>query len=234
MDEKWYETYNQAWEIYDKFSEYEDFEDKAFAALLGHVDFTGKTVYEYGCGTGKYTRKLAEACLHLYANDISPLMVEVAKERCAGLQNVTFITASAENSGLPDQSVDIVFGAWAGPPFDEHPTIEMMEGEFDRILTSEGSVWIFTNYFLGEFTRMREIPEGDTPEEAVAFFTDYMGRYNYELAEVVSAYWQFPDLDEAKRISGFIFGEKAIDFFNKKGSPIMEDNIAIFRRSRRG
>ena len=232
MDEKWSDAYNESWEIYDKFSLYEDYGDKAFQALLEHVDFTGATVYEYGCGTGKYTEKIAGICERLYANDISGLMISIARQRCSRFQNISYIEASAEHSGLEDSSVDIVFGAWAGPPFDETATIMRIEEEFSRILKPTGSVWIFTNYYLGEFTRMRGIAESTDPGEAVAFFTDHMDRYGYRLVEVVPAHWMFPSLEEAKRVCSFIFGDNAIRFFEQKGHPVMEDNIAVFSRVR--
>jgi len=227
--EKWYKTYNSAWKIYDRFGECEDFGDSAFQALLKHVSFEGKTVYEYGCGTGKYTYKIAGLCCKLYANDVSPLMIEKAKERCAGKSNVEYITASAENSGLPDESVDTIFGAWAGPPLGEKELVERIENEFSRILKKDGSIWIFTNYLKGEFTQMRDFEE---PADPVAFYTGSMDQYGYRLVEYVPAYWKFADLKEAKRICGFIFGRRAIKFFKRKGSPVMEDNIAIFSRDK--
>jgi len=221
--ERWYDTYNEHWMIYDRFSACEDYEDSAFKALQKYISFAGKTVYEIGCGTGKYTAKIAGLCDKLYANDISPLMIEKAKEKCAGKANVEFITASAENSGLADESVDIIFSAWGNPPGKE--VTERTENEFSRILKRDGAVWIFTNYLRGEFTQMRGF---GNPSDPTAFFTNGMAKYGYKLVEVVPAYWQFADLDEAKHICGFIFGKRAVKFFKKKGCPVMEDNIAIF------
>ena len=225
--EKWSETYNEAWKIYDRFSECEDFEDNAFKALLTHIDFNGKVVYEYGCGTGKYTSKIAGLCHKLYANDISPLMIEKAKERCSDKFNVEYITASAENSGLADESVDIVFGAWAGPRFDGTNAIDAIEEEFSRILKKDGSVWLFENYLKGEFSQMRGNEQQFAP---AAYFLNPFAKIGYNLVECVPAYWKFCDLDEAKHICSFIFGHNAINFFNQKGYPVMEDNIAIFSR----
>jgi len=229
MEERWYDTYNESWRIYDRFSECEDFEDSAFTALLKHICFDGKTVYEYGCGTGKYTKKISELCNELYANDISPFMIERAQERCANRSNIKYITNSAENSGLADESVDIIFGAWAGPPIWEKEIISKIEKEFSRILKKDGSIWLFANYLKGEFTQMRKL---DEPLEPAAYFLNELGMYGYTLVEVVPAYWNFSNLEEAKQVCNFIFGDNATAFFDKKGCPIMEDNIGIFSRTK--
>ena len=227
--ERWSETYNEAWKVYDRFSECEDFEDNAFSALLKNINFVGKTVYEYGCGTWKYTNKIADLCYKLYANDISPLMIEKAKEKCAGKANIEYITASAESSGLADESVDIIFGAWAGPRFDGSDVIWKIEEEFSRILKVDGSIWLFENYLLGEFSQMR----GNEHQPAPAMhFLNQFEKIGYRLIEYVPAHWRFQDIDEAKYVCGFIFGENGESFFNAKGCPIMEDNIAIFSRAK--
>lgn len=230
MEEKWFDTYNKEWEIYDHFSACEDYDDNAFIMLLKHIDFQGKIVYEMGCGTGKYTKKISPLCDKLYAIDISPLMIEKTRERCSDRNNIEYIINSAENSGLPDESVDIIFAAWAHPPyFDNFVLIDNIEKEFSRILKKGGSVWLFNNYLKGEFTQMRGFAE---PEDPAAYFLDIFSKYGYTLAEIVPAYWKFRDLDEAKTVCSFIFGDNAISFFEKKGFPTMDDNIGIFTRTK--
>jgi len=227
--ERWSETYNDEWRIYNRFSECEDIEDNAFKALLANISFDGKTVYEFGCGTGKYTKKIADLCYKLYANDISPTMIEKAKEKCADKTNVEYITSSAENSGLPDNSVDIIFGAWAGPRHDGTNVIWKIEDELSRILKEDGSIWLFENYMLGEFAQMRGM---ENPNAPALHFLEQFEKIGYRLIEYVPAFWRFLDIDEAKYVCGFIFGEKGINFFDKKGFPVMEDNIAIFSRKK--
>lgn len=197
--------------------------------VICDINFHGKTVYEFGCGTGKYTAKISDLCDKLYANDISSLMIEKAKEKCSDKLNIEYINASVENSGIADESIDVIFGAWVGTQCFDNELIESIEQEFSRILKKDGTVWIFENYLRGEFTQMRGIYE---PSDPVAYFIDKLGRYGYCLIEFTPAYWQFQDIDEAKHICGFIFGDNAVTFFDKNGSPIMEDNIAIFSRAK--
>lgn len=78
--------------------------------LLG--DVPGKTVLEYGCGDGINTVALARRGAHVKALDISPELIEVARQRLAANQisGVDFIVGSAHDVPLPDESVDVVFG----------------------------------------------------------------------------------------------------------------------------
>jgi ubiquinone/menaquinone biosynthesis C-methylase UbiE len=65
-------------------------------------------IAEFGCGTGFFTTVLAELADHLVATDISPVMLERARERVrAG--NVTFQVADCQRTPLPDAAFDTAF-----------------------------------------------------------------------------------------------------------------------------
>jgi ubiquinone/menaquinone biosynthesis C-methylase UbiE len=73
-----------------------------------------KTVLEVGCGPGFFTipaAKIVGDKGHLYTIDINPAAVERVKEKVelAGMTNVDVMLASAEKTGLPDESVDVAF-----------------------------------------------------------------------------------------------------------------------------
>jgi ubiquinone/menaquinone biosynthesis C-methylase UbiE len=206
------------------FSQREDKGNRLLDVLLKHVSFTGKTIFEMGCGTGKYTEMLAPYCEKWYANDISPLMIEQTQERCADLKNISYITASAENSGLPDHSVDLVFAAWAFPNNDLDLNLKI-DKEFDRILKKDGSIWIWNNYLEGEFNEMRGLETTHEPP-------GYLKEHGYRLVEAVKVYFEFKDLKEAKYICSFIFGDNANEFFDRKGIPVMEDMVSILTRDK--
>jgi len=76
--------------------------------LLG--DLSGKTVLDYGCGPGEDTVILASKGASVVGIDISPDLIEVARKRAAinNLQ-IDFRVASADQTGLPDNLVDVVF-----------------------------------------------------------------------------------------------------------------------------
>ena len=63
---------------------------------------------EFGCGTGFYTELLARRADSLVATDISPGMLDVAKQR-VNAPNVTFRAEDCQRTSLPDGGFDTAF-----------------------------------------------------------------------------------------------------------------------------
>ena len=75
---------------------------------------TGQCVLEVGCGPGFFTIPATEmvgeeGCI--YAVDVHPAAITRVKKRLEkrGVRNVTPILSNASDTGLPDQSIDLVF-----------------------------------------------------------------------------------------------------------------------------
>jgi 2-polyprenyl-3-methyl-5-hydroxy-6-metoxy-1,4-benzoquinol methylase len=76
-------------------------------------DVKGKTVLDFGCGAGDNTLLVALRGAKVIGLDISEDLIQLAKERLKinGVEaDVSFITCSAHDIDLPDESVDVVFG----------------------------------------------------------------------------------------------------------------------------
>jgi ubiquinone/menaquinone biosynthesis C-methylase UbiE len=73
-------------------------------AREGHL---GRLV-EFGCGTGFYTEVLARKADALLATDISPGMLELARQRVQA-PNVTFQVEDCQHTSLPDGAFDAAF-----------------------------------------------------------------------------------------------------------------------------
>lgn len=88
---------------------------------------------DVGAGTGIWTRQLASKGLKLYAVEPNDAMRAAGKEQNGEL-DIAWIAGSAEATGLPDASVDMVCMAssFHWPDFDK------AIAEFDRILKSGG------------------------------------------------------------------------------------------------
>jgi ubiquinone/menaquinone biosynthesis C-methylase UbiE len=85
-------------------------ETEALADALRSFAPKGR-VLELACGTGNWTRLLAESADHLTAVDASPEMLAIARER-AGTSNVEYKEADLF-SWCPDAEYDVVFfGFW--------------------------------------------------------------------------------------------------------------------------
>jgi ubiquinone/menaquinone biosynthesis C-methylase UbiE len=67
-------------------------------------------VLEIGCGTGSTAIAHAPYVGHMRASDLSPRMIEIAREKAKaeGVDNVTFEASSIEGLDVPDASIDVV------------------------------------------------------------------------------------------------------------------------------
>jgi SAM-dependent methyltransferase len=76
--------------------------------LLG--DIQGKTVLDLGCGSGENIVPLAKRGANVIGIDISSELIQLAGQRLSGYGlAATLREGSAYATGLPDQSVDVVF-----------------------------------------------------------------------------------------------------------------------------
>jgi ubiquinone/menaquinone biosynthesis C-methylase UbiE len=105
--------------------------------LLG--DVRGKTVLDLGCGSGENLVALVQRGARVIGLDISPELIAIAQQRLdkAGLE-ATVRVGSAYETGLPDESVDVVFCIG----LIHHLDIPRMLGEMLRFLKKSGRVVI--------------------------------------------------------------------------------------------
>jgi SAM-dependent methyltransferase len=81
--------------------------DVLLGALDAEVDPSDEVV-EIGCGAGRMTRALAGRAAKVTALDVSPRMLEIAREQNAGLENVAWRLGDGSSlAGIPDGSADI-------------------------------------------------------------------------------------------------------------------------------
>ena len=78
------------------------------AFLLRQLPPRLREALEIGCGTGAFARSLAERSERVLAIDLSPRMIEVAKDRSKGHPNVEYTVADANSWGFPEECFDCV------------------------------------------------------------------------------------------------------------------------------
>lgn len=103
--------------------------------LLG--DIRGKTVLDFGCGSGENIVPLVERGARVIGIDISPDLIALARQRLsmAGLEAMVE-ARSAYETGLPDGSVDVIFCI----ALIHHLDIARVRMEMQRILAKGGKI----------------------------------------------------------------------------------------------
>lgn len=76
--------------------------------LLNHVPDHCFLALEIGCGTGEFSRCLANRADHVVAVDLSPQMIRVARDRSSHLSNIEFQLSDIMSSELPADHFDCI------------------------------------------------------------------------------------------------------------------------------
>jgi SAM-dependent methyltransferase len=148
--------------------------------LLG--DIRGKTVLDLGCGTGENIIPLLKRGARVIGIDISPDLIAIARKRLqdANLE-ATLADGDAHDTGLPYESVDVIFSM----ALIHHLDIPAAREEMWRILRKGGAIILKEPIrFSKGYARFRSLlpSRGDVSEyehplnrEELAFMTEPFG-----------------------------------------------------------
>jgi SAM-dependent methyltransferase len=122
--------------------------------LLGRLAVLGpeRHVLDIGCGIGRFERGLADRVATITGIDISPQMLEAARQRCAGLANVRFIETSGRDlAPLADGSFDLVLAIDAMPYVYRAglPLVAIHFDEVARVLRAGGDFVVLNLSYRG-------------------------------------------------------------------------------------
>jgi ubiquinone/menaquinone biosynthesis C-methylase UbiE len=224
--EHWEKTYTSDVDIYEAFGAAFDPEGIVWHHVLETVPFAGKAVLEIGCGLGHYAQAIAPQTESYIALDVSESMLAKTRQRGAGIANLTFLQADAQEIPLPDHAVDLVFGTWAigaiGPPEAKERAI----GEIHRVIKPGGEIWAVETHWASEFMDLRGPDEQASDHQTFLWYQSH----GFDLIEVIYAPFIFPSLAEAQRVLGFMFEEKALSYLEHHPSPRLEHGAIIVRK----
>lgn len=101
----------------------------------------GSIFADIGSGTGIFTEQLLNCGYRVYAVEPNADMRRKAEEKLSGRSGFTSVNGTDSNTGLPDESVDVITAAQAFHWFDA----EAFRRECRRILKPDGKVLIVYN-----------------------------------------------------------------------------------------
>ena len=143
-------TRSETKQFYDRFGRKQDsqafYEDPGLDDLIAHSAFhQAQSVFELGCGTGRFALRLLAECLPSSASylgiDLSRTMIDIAEERLAPFAGRAKVlrTDGGIEFPLPDHSVDRVIATYV---LDVLPTkdIERVVRESERVLRPGGKL----------------------------------------------------------------------------------------------
>lgn len=111
-----------------------DFDKRCFKYLQENLGLTKNSVIaELGAGTGKFTKTISKYCGKVYAVEPNPEMFNVGKGLCRNNKNVEYVKATAEETTLPNQSLDMALAVQSFHYFDK----EKLAVELKRILKDD-------------------------------------------------------------------------------------------------
>lgn len=143
-------------------------------------------IADLGSGTGKFSKLLLEFGLRVFGLEPNENMRKMAGVELSQFKNFTSISASAEETGLSDASIDLITVAQAFHWFDR----KKCKKEFKRILKPNGCVALIWNRFdlsenfMNEYQMLidkynGEYPKKDNKIESNALDKFFEGNYKF-------------------------------------------------------
>ncbi len=168
----------------------------------GNIISEKSVVADIGSGTGISSEPFLKLNLEVYAVEPNKEMREAAEKLLGDHKNFHSVNASAENTTLKDQSVDVIIAGQAFHWFDK----ELCKQEFKRILKPNGFVVLLWNDrrtdstdFLRSYedflqacsTDYKEVNHKNTQDKKI--FDAFFGQGNYK----EKSFYNFQDVDLA-------------------------------------
>lgn len=205
MPERWNEAYTERVDIYERLEKFYHSEEGYAQLVNQRTPLREKVVLDVGAGTGDMAVSLARLGRKVYALEPSPKMVSIiiSKVEENGLSNVEVLVEGCERISLPDSSVDVATACHSVGGTDRLRCLKEIEG----VIVDGGEIHAFENWPFEDsaFQIMRE-PESVEHDKA---FVKFMREQGFEVSKVIKVHWDFPSIQEAVQVMGFLLGSKA-------------------------
>ncbi len=197
---------------YESLVSVEDYQGNLLPAIQTICPIEGLDVIELGAGTGRVTMLLLSFVNSIIATDHSAHMLRVAQQKLRRSGYTHWQLALADNAAMPlkSQTADLTITGWS-----LSSAISWHEGNWKkpignaidnmlRLLRPSGTAIIIETMGTGSQT-----PHPPTAELA-AYYNWLEAEHRFNSTSIRTDY-QFPNLQEAERLTRFFFGDELAD-----------------------
>ncbi|CAM3325704.1 class I SAM-dependent methyltransferase [Nocardioides dubius] len=139
------------------------------SAMRSIAPWAGRTVLDLGCGTGYHLPTWAQEADAVIGVEPHADLLALARRRTKRIERVRTLRGTAQETGLPDSSVDVVHARWA---YFFGPGCEPGLTELDRVVRRGGTAFVIDN------------------DPTTSTFGGWFARgYPYVMPERVEAFW---------------------------------------------
>jgi SAM-dependent methyltransferase len=174
-------------------------------ALRALAPWAGKTIVDLGCGTGFWLAKYAGQAARVIGIEPDPAVRARAVQAAGELAGTEVLAGSAEHTGLPDRSADVVHARFAYffPPGTDAGLTEVL-----RVLRPGGRLIAVDNdYRWGEFAELLSAASS-RPTREVAAGVDEWWRARGATRHEVRSEWRFARRADLAAVLGIEFPEQ--------------------------
>jgi SAM-dependent methyltransferase len=174
-------------------------------AMRALAPWAGKTIVDLGCGTGFWLPKYAGQAARVIGIEPDPAARARALRAAAGLPGTEVRAGSAEHTGLPGRSADVVHARFAYffPPGKDAGLAEVL-----RVLRPGGRLIMVDNdYRWGEFAGLLSAASS-RPTRDVAADVDEWWRARGATRHEVRSEWRFARRADLAAVLGIEFPER--------------------------
>lgn len=203
------EIYRSQAEQYEALVSREDYQGNILRAIQAILPVDGIDVVELGAGTGRLTCLLAPLVQSIRAFDISPHMLEVAREQLkkCGRNNWSTAVADHRRVDAADNSADLVISGWSvcyvvvDNPETWRAELGKVLAEMRRILRPGGMILLLETLGTGF--------EQPTPPAHLLEYYAWLEEQGFQRSWIRTDY-RFESRQKAEELARFFFGEEMV------------------------
>jgi ubiquinone/menaquinone biosynthesis C-methylase UbiE len=205
----------------------EDYQGNILSALRAITPLANRIVLDLGAGTGRLACMLAPFVSKVYAFDIAPDMLRVAREKLmeSGLSNWEVNIADHRQIPVEDHSADLIVSGWSFSylavwnPDSWRAELEKALAEMKRVLKPGSNIVLFESLGTGN--------ESPVKLEHLKNFYPWLDQVGFNKKWIRTDY-QFESLEEAEYLSRFFFGDELGDKVKQNNWVILPECTGVW------